>query len=130
MPYASALVEDSLDVLWSTVTKVRFFTAAYGSQLSETAITFAGATTSSNTVTTAANSLPISDTWDANGTVGSVRFLNASNVMVFERSDSNAVGVTGSGKFVELSSLTAASGGAFQITAAAITADIRMENES
>jgi hypothetical protein len=130
MPYSVVRAEASLDALWSTVTKVRFFTASYALQLSETAITFAAADTSGNTVTTSGNSLPIDDTWDEDGTVAAVRFLDASNVVILERSDANAVGTTGSGAFVELSSLTAADGGAFQITAAAITSDRRMEGES
>jgi hypothetical protein len=131
MGYSNARAIAANDALISTITKIEFYTANYGTLLGSTNATFGASAMQSNLAVANLQSTPIADTWDASGTVGSVRCRNASDVVVIERSDANAVGLSNSTTaFIRLSSLSAVAGGAYNITSGTHSFDSRMENES
>jgi|GEM_PF-4051461 len=113
MPYSDLSTNAAVNAQLATVARVRFFTANFALQLAEIPITFAAAAVTAGVSTAAVSGIPISDTWDATGTVGSVRLLTSANVVVFEGSGSWAVG-TANAVFI-LNTIAAVTGGALQV---------------
>ena len=122
MPYSDAPTIAAVEARLSGATKARIFTASYAAQLAEVPFTLGtAAVTGDVSILEVTDTLPIADTWDANGTAGAVQVLNSSNTVIFEGSGSWAVGVSGSGAVLQLSSLTAVSGTPLNITAISFT---------
>jgi hypothetical protein len=121
MPFPDARANAALDALLSGATKIRIYTASYAAQLCEVPITIGSAAVSAGVSTITVSGLPISDTWDATGTAASFRVLNVSNGTVYEGTGSFAVGVTGGGAFLQLSSVATVSGAPLNITSVSFT---------
>jgi hypothetical protein len=131
MAIVNAYAEAAVDAIVGTVAKVNFYTDAYAALLGTTTIAFGSAAVSAGNAVATIGSTPITgESWDATGTVGSVRMLTSGDVVVLERDDANAVGVTGSGAFIELSTLSATSGGSYELTSGTISLPVAMNGES
>jgi hypothetical protein len=122
MPYSDARTNAALEARLSGATKIRIFTTAFGTQLSEVPFTLGtAAVTGDVSILGVTDTLPIADAWDDDGTAASFQVLNSSNVVIFEGSGSWAVGVTGSGAVLQLSSVTAVEDAPLNITAISFT---------
>lgn len=129
MSYTNAVAEAANDAIVGTITKLRLYTAGYASQLADIPITFDASVVSAGEAVSTAASLPIADTWDASGTVGAFRYLNVSNATIFEGTGAWAVGTSGSGSVVELSSVSAVEDGPLNVTNATHAFPTKLEGE-
>ena len=116
MAYSNAVGNGTNDYLTTQITALVFITAA-GVTLGTATMGYgAAAVVGVNSVATA-NALPVNFTWSATGTVGGFRYMAGATVLG-EFIGAWATSVSGGGGIVQLSNLSAVSGGSAQVASA------------
>lgn len=113
--------------------KLKLYTTNYGTLLATVTLGdpafSAPAVSSGNSVATLAGT-PITATFSASGTVESFEFTTSVDAIEYSAAGVGAVGLSGSGALVELTTLSAVSDAPFNVTSGTLALPIKFEGEA